>query len=320
MRKLLVLVLAALVAAGVMSPAQASTRKYSVSVSLLAYERHDADRTHSSAYYTTSNVIDVSNDHEADFVSVRGKVTGGPVKGRTVSIYGTNTNGDGVRRKIGTAALSSSGRYSFRYHPPVGGRWTFMAYKTAAGSYRADSASRSIDAFQFAYLWEFYDPADSTPAGTPLVGRLEKSDEPDVREFVNGKRWGSELFVEGGATAVFDIRGYRCKKMMIEYGVSDQSKATTGTIRVFQSTLTRMQATMSKGQDPVEETTAEKNSLNKDSEGRFHDWVLRIAVAPSPVDPDAPVDPSYPATEHDIRFIVGNAKVFCTFPSVNITS
>ena len=103
MRKVLLLLLGSALVLAPVSAAEASTR-YKVSVKV------------------TSNVMDVSAAHSSHAyyrTTIKGRVKGGNVKGKKVSLYIRNTNapGGGKRQLLGRVKLSKSGTFSRSFKP-----------------------------------------------------------------------------------------------------------------------------------------------------------------------------------------------------------
>ena len=239
-------------------------------------------------------------------VTVSGRVTGGPVKGRSVAITAVNTNDSFRSLYLGTAKLSSSGRFSKGFVPPRGGRWTFKVVKAAVGSHRrATSSTRYVDAFQWALFHEFPTGLNLPTADTDLVQHFGTDDprEATATEKPDAGYRGfhfSTYAIQGGGTLVVDTRGYRCKKMLIAVGVSERSPADAGTISVTQGSRTLFTKYMRKGDSTFESSKddAVRNSV-------IPQYVLRIGVAAPAVNAPNP------------RFVLGNGRAFCTFPSFN---
>jgi hypothetical protein len=296
----LLLAASAALVAGTLGPAEAASKHYKVGLTLTAYEIHGKKST-------SHKLMDVSNDHEGDYIKIAGKVRGGPVKGKRVRIYATNTSDNNKTRYIGSAKLSKSGKFSKRDTPPRGGRWEYKVVKDKSGKYRGASKTRRINAFHWTHMYELHQGgAYNQPAGTGdvqiLRGAARERTGPNIKpgkHVYSGYQWTEEFAINGGSSAGFDVTGYQCKKINMKIGISDSSPVDTGTIRVSQEGRTLLNLTMSKDQEPFDamvenrQTRAFKDSLKANGK-------VQIAVET----PGA-------------RFIVGNPKVYCTFPSVN---
>lgn len=305
MRKLLILPIAFIVMAGLMSPAEAASKRYSLSVKDRAYEYI------SKGKYRSQPVIDVSSGHQRDYVKISGRVKRGPVKGKSVRIYATNTN-DPRRAKnkyVGKAKLSKSGKYSKKIKPPRGGRWKYTVKIASSGKYKGRSASTSIDAYHWTFAHEF----PSSPRVSLQVGEGREYVGPDVRrgrKVYSGTRWGNQFAMNGGSTVTFNLSPYRCKKITFKTGVSDETpdEARSGQIRFSQGSRTLAAPRMTLNQEPFDAggsgkyATSVRNSLKPNR-------ALTITVPATAATSEEPAP--------QVRFIVGNPKLFCTFPSVN---
>lgn len=297
MRKLLILPIAFIVMAGLMSPAEAASKRYSLSVKDRAYEYV------SKGKYRSQSVIDVSKGHGRDYVKISGRVKRGPVKGKYVRIYATNTNDPKFPKNkyFGKAKLSSKGKFSKRVRPTNGGRWKFKVVVKSSGRYKGTSKTASIDAFHWT---DFNDLTNyNTLAGiTPQYG--------DAREYTGpnhkgkpGKRWPTQFAMTGGSTVVFPTKAYRCKKISLKVGVSDNTpeESPTGVFQLVQNGAVKDSLKMTKNQEPFDAAvTTKRTSKFRNSIAASRDVVFRV---PS-TNPDA-----------EVKFIVGNPKGFCTFPA-----
>lgn len=274
MRKTLIIVAAAALALVPVTAAQASTKQYKIS------------------YAVSPAVIDVSPNH-SDRATVSGRVTGGPVKGRSVHLYATNTNAPGSKRvDLHTVSLSSSGRFTKSWHPPRGGRWVFTVSRPTYGSYRGTTvATKSVDAFEFVDISRFYQSGRNNlpAAATPLVGTVPGHVER-LKVAGGTLNFGVEYFVQGGASAVFDVSGYRCKKLSMHLGISSASQASAGTYETMLDTTRLASYSGSRAKSDNEQTGTYTVT------GHFNKVTIQVAPPTS------------------VRVLVGNPKVFCTYP------
>lgn len=277
--------------------AQAATKRYRVTASV-SNKVMDVHHQAGESYYNTV---------------ISGKVSGGPVRGKTVTIKATNIdNPHGPRPKYFTVKLRSSGRYSKTFEPPIGGRWTFRVSRKSAGRYKAAKTTVTSDAFQWAYLHEFYDqgalnlPNDWAQRRLivgPLFGKTER---------VNGVGWAEATFtIRGGASLRADTRGSRCKKLYFRAGVADSSEAPSGKLEVRQGSTVLFSKTMSRGQTAYQPAPSIPYDPSRSVE--FRVIPNTTYVTDDPYDDIAAVaDPAA------IKFAIGTPRVFCTFPSQNL--
>jgi hypothetical protein len=294
MRKSLIIVAATALALVPLTAAQAATKHYSISVSV------------------SPKVIDVTPGHilvkgEPAGVTVSGKVTGGPVKGRTVHVYATNSNDPGSAQvDLGTVALRSTGTFTRKsWKPPRGGRWYFKVVKATYGSYRGvTSSTHYTDAFEWVGFREFYDASNNIPASTPLVGEVPNHVEKLTVSPGKSTNFSVEYFVNGGASAVFNVTGYRCKKISMHLGVSLSSKVDEGTYRTLLDTTKLANYSGKRKASDVHQSGTYTPTL---SAGHFNKVTIQV-------DPATPVPGDDPIVGSDIRVLVGTPKVFCTYP------
>lgn len=265
-----------------------------------------ADKAYRVSISVGPTLVDVtSQSASARRTKISGRVTGGPVKGRTIKVLAINTtDGDRLHRTY-TLSLSSEGRFSRTFEPPVGGVWRLRGVMEGTGSTAGDTGSALLDAFHWTYLYEMYDRSGSlnVPAGTAGVQLATGLDNTWWR--VDGKRFGeSEFLIEGGHSVVVDIRGHQCKKINFKIGVEDDSPARTGSYRITQTSQTN-------GTRVIKSGTMRRGQAAYDALGskRVRDRLLptrplRIRIL-------------RPDSEKNVHFVLGNAKVFCTYPSIN---
>ncbi len=310
MRKTVILLATAALALGLFTPtaASAKSKRYSISVSVSVY-------THADRKITKMKVIDVSRDHEKDKVRLTGKVKRGPVKGQRVRVYAVNTDDSRKKRNLGTVKLSRGGKFVVWHHPPRGGRWRYEIVKASSGRYKGTTKRVHVDAFHWTYLHELADVRSMR-----LTGDRREYVGPRTRADRLGTRWTEELVFGGSSAVTFPTAAYRCKKISLKAGISNNTEdnVVSGTMSFLGGSTVLKRLTMSKGQAPFD------NAGNDSASKRFRDSLkpnrnLTVQVAApvfAPVDPDAGSTVTNDLT--DLRFILGNAKVFCTFPSVNL--
>jgi hypothetical protein len=288
----------------IVAPAEAARAKYSVSMKNQSYEY-----VKGKYKYLSTSVIDVSNSHRRDYVLLSGRVKGGPTKGKYLRIYATNTNDPKYRKntQIAKIKLPKSGKFKHKVRPPRGGRWKYTAKINKSGKYRAASRTTTMDAFHWTHLYELTD-IDGTPGVT-----IQRDDDRDyVGRGSAEKRWGDQFALDGGASVTFKTRAYRCKKLSLKTGVSQNTphNAQSGRIEFVQNRKVVASKSMRNG-DPHFDAAGSDSAARKfrDSITSKHDVTMRAITT----DPEAEqTDP-----KAKVRFIVGNSKAFCTFPSIN---
>ncbi|MCW2801637.1 MAG: hypothetical protein JWQ70_3109 [Aeromicrobium sp.] len=298
MRRTFIIIAATALALVPLTAAQASTKHYSISVSV------------------SPKVIDVTPGaaHDGEKVTVSGKVTGGPVRGRTVHLYAINSN-DGSRQvDLSTASLSSTGTFKKSWHPVRGGRWYFKVTKATYGSYRgATSSTHYADAFEWVGLKEFYKAGNNVPSETPLVGPVVAHNEKLTAPGDTSTNFSVEYFVQGGASAVFNMTGYRCKKISMHVGVSLSSVVHTGTYRTLLDTFRLGTYSGERSSWQVHQSGTYTTTA---SSGHFNKVTIQVDpfAGPYAVDDTNTPDVDETTDASSIRVLVGVPKVFCTYP------
>ncbi len=318
MRKLLALPLGLAIAASLMtSPAEAAGKGYSISASNRTYEYIKPGRYK----YLSKTVMDVSRGHERDYLLLAGRVKRGPTKGRYVKIYATNTNDPEYRKNtyLGRIKLGSSGKFSKKIRPPHGGRWKYRVTIASSGRYKSASRTTTLDAFHWTFLHELTNLAN-VPGITEQRDGEREYVGPDVTSSSGrvypGTRWGSQFAIEGGSLVTFKTRSYRCKKLTLKTGISDETpaRARSGRIEFLQNSKVLVNLDMTWNQRPFDASGNDAAAVRfRNIISASHDVTVRVptsGLAPEPTE-----ESGEPAPE--VRFIVGNAKAFCTFPSIN---
>lgn len=293
----------------VAAPAEAAKAKPKYSISM---KNESFEYVNGKYKYLSKSVIDVSNSHRRDYVKISGRVKGGPVKGKYLRIYATNTNDPKYRKNtlIAKIKLPKSGKFSRTVRPPRGGRWKYTAKINKSGKYRAASRTTTMDAFHWTHLHELTD-IEGTPGVT-----IQRGDDRDYvgpgEDKKDKKRWGDQFAIDGGASVTFATRAYRCKKLSLKTGVSQNTprNAQSGRIEFVQNRKVRISKTMKNGDWAFDAAGSDAAARKfRDSITSSYDLTMRVVTT----DPDA--TQSDPKAE--VRFIVGTSKAFCTFPSIN---
>lgn len=298
-RKLLILPIAFIVMAGLMSPAEAASKRYSLTVKDRAYEYV------SKGKYRSHSVIDVSKGHERDYVKISGRVKRGPVKGKYVRIYATNTNDPKYpnNRYFGKAKLSSKGKFSKRVRPTNGGRWKFRVVVKSAGGYKGTSRTASIDAFHWTDVDELVS-LNNLPGITVQRGESREFTGPNYKRYP-GTRWTNQFAMTGGSQVTFPTKAYRCKKISFKVGVSDSTpdESPSGIFRLVQNGAVKASLTMTRNDPYFNATDSNARSTKvRNSVSASRDITFRVLASGA-------------APEEQVKFIVGNPKAFCTFPA-----
>lgn len=253
----------------------------------------------------SEKLVDVSSKTKSlRDTKISGRVKGGPVKGRKIRITAYNTSNNNKRYKSYTVKLSSKGRFSKTFEPPVGGVWRLTATIARKGRVKAATRSIHLDAFHWTFVHEFYNKSGQLNRPATTTGVQHRVGLSDPWKVAGKRFFFSSFYVAGGNTAVVDIRGYKCKKITFRVGVEDGSEATAGTYKISQPSGTNPEriikaGTMKRGEPAFE---------------AFHSRTIRDRLLPN-----RPLEfRSYTAANgEDIAFLFGTAKVFCTFPSIN---
>ncbi len=262
MRKLMLVLVATALVVTPLTGAQAASR-YKVSASV-SEKRLDVD-SHDGSYRTTR---------------IKGKVKGGPVKGKKVNIYVTNLNTVQKKRKYLTSAkLSASGKYSKKWKPRIGGEYRIeVVMKAGNGRAEGKDAARLL-----VFHW---------PDLRDLLGRTSGVVERVNREPATGAYWRQTLAMQGGSKAVFDTAGYHCFRVNFKIGVSKKSKGRKGTFRVSQGSKVLVKKTMKKGQRYYQLPKSKQRKM------RAGQPLVFSISGPS-----------------NVRFVLGNPKALCTYPA-----
>lgn len=153
--------------------------------------------------------------------SLSGRVTGGAVKGKTVALYTRSASLDEPWQKIGTAKLSSTGRYKKSYRPTDGGPRLFRVIKSAgSGHGKGVAYSGSLDVFQWKSLQSYKDVA--TFGDTSINGSLHRG----------------ALLVTEGSPASFTTSTGECTRFSGTIGVDVSSAAEYGSVTLSDAFLT----------------------------------------------------------------------------------
>lgn len=306
MRSLLLLLVAGALSLTVLSPAEAATRTYSVS-SLKVQVYDGALRDWRD--------IDLSDDHEDDYVRIRGKITGGPVRGKSIRITATNTDNPLEEARARTVSLTSDGSFSYKDHPPRAGRIRYDIRKATSGRYRGTTRTTYVNAWAFFGLEEMRlkaDPTQGVVTGAEGPVSYRTSDEK-IHDGSRFRGYDVMYVVNGGQTLTADLSGWRCKKFTMHAGVSTGSRQTSGSYstRLGSTAIPQLSGLRSLEQTRDKLTVPVKTTTSDD----FRFTSVRIAVAAVPERAD---DPQTAENEEshatDIRFMVGLPKVFCTYP------
>lgn len=251
----------------------------------------DAAHAGSTRYKVSASVSDdkldlTSHDGSNRSTRIRGKVTGGPVKGRKVGIYARNVSTKAAKRHyLGSARLSSTGRFSWTWRPRDGGRYEIDVVKKAGSGKAGGSDPTRVYVFQFVSLKYLYDKAASSGAGYV-----------DREKFGNGTYYRDGYHVNGGGRAVFDITGFHCMRFNFKTGLSLKSEASRGTVRARQAT-THVAREMKAGEVYKATSTVQKKLT---ATGR-----LIFSV-----DRRDDID-----DQSRLRFVIGRPVAACTYPT-----
>jgi hypothetical protein len=234
--------------------------------------------------------------------TISGRVSGGPVKGRTVRITATNTT-NGKTHKTYKVKLGSSGTFSKRFEPPRGGVWKMTAAIGADGRTKGARKSVKFDAFHWTFLHELYEDSGALNKPAKTSGVTHRSGK-SAQWFVRGQRYNASAFlIKGGNSAVIDVRGYQCKKISFKVGVEDRSTASRGSFKFYQPAK-------GKKDRVIKAATMKRKQKAYDA---MNSHAVRNRLIPTrPLHIRA-----YNPNKGNLRVLVGNAKVFCTFPSIN---
>lgn len=291
MRKLLVLIaFSALLASGVTPAEAASSYRIRLDPAPKVKPKH--------GYNDISLDLTEGGKKSNRSTKIRGRVSGGKVKGQRVTIYATNTNlANPRRKKLGTARLSSKGVFTKRFAPKRNhaGRYKIEIVKAARGRTAARTKTLYVNAYQFVDMKHFYD--GSTPsARAGLVGASNRE------RFANGIYYRQAYFATGGSEIVFKTAGYNCMAMLFKTGISYRGSRVGGTFSVVlrsgSSNKTLVPSTtMKRGQRLYE---PKKRTQKRMSATR--NFVFRVAATSAVTD------------QRDLRYVLGRPRVACTYP------
>lgn len=273
MRKVLSVLALTVVIAAPLSAAQATTT-YKVSVTV------DPKLTDAS-----------SKEAAMRTTTIKGRVTNGPVKGRTVHLYATNTSAASpTRQDLGTVALSSTGRFAKKFAPTRGGIWKILADRPKYGSARAGHGTTTLSVFQWTRGTEFHDGTIDTPKA-PTDQIQDVTDNPAWEVNGSSSGYGEMKFVlsGGGTTVGFDTRGHTCKKVSLHAGVADGSTLTSAGFTILQHGL------------PI-------GTAKSDGEDAYFKKDISTVYAIF-------FKVNGQATADDLKVLLGNVKLFCNYPS-----
>jgi hypothetical protein len=283
-RKVLVLLIAVVLATTTFGPADAAKRKKSFSISAsVANRKMDLDSSTGSNRTTT--------------ISGRVKAGRAKLKGKTVRIYVTNLHTrTQTRRSIGSARLSSKGRFSTTFAPAEGGTYRVEIVKSAGSGRKATTKTVTAHAYEWPLLDRFYDATASNPdPSAPLVARADKEQTGSGRDAA--ARWSLSYAITSGGGAVFNLAGYDCWRFNLKLAVSQVSRASTATAVVSQGGRVLAQETLQRGGGYWEPSRALSESLDPN---------LPLVVSVPAVDPTS--------GEPVARVVLGNPKASCTYP------
>jgi hypothetical protein len=281
MRKILIVIAAVAVSVGLFSPAEAAQKKFRVTG------------------YSDNRKMDLDSSTGGNrTTTIKGRVTGARVKGKKVSFYATNTHAAAQKRRyIGSATLNKKGRFAKKFAPSEGGSYRIEIVKKAGGGRAAGSKTIIAHAYEWPSLSKFYDAAASNPdPARPLVARADKEQTGNGRD-ASG-RWSTSYAIQGTGSAVFTTGGYNCWRFNLKLAISQSSPASTGTFQISQGSRVLARQTMSKGDRYWEpsRTLSERFDANQP-------FVVSVSSEAGAADPTA------------VRFVLGNPKASCTYPS-----
>lgn len=285
MRKVLAVLAALAVVVGMTSPAEAASRK-KFSISAHADNRKMDLDSSTGGNRTTK---------------ISGRVKGGKVKGKKVVLYVTNTDTAAkTRRYLGSAKLNSKGRFSTTFKPSEGGSYVIEIQKKASGGRQTTIKTIKVEAFEWPLLKQFYDDAASNPDPASPVRLVQRADKEQTGTGrVSNERWALSYAIHGTGRAVFNIAGYKCWRFNLKLAVSQKSpRDSAGTFVVSQGGAELARARMAWGERFWEPSRALSERLNPNVP-------FEVSILP-----DAGVaDPTA------VRFILGNPKASCTYPT-----
>lgn len=289
MRKALVILASVTLAIGMFSPAEAASKRFSISA-------HADNRKMDLDSSTGGNRT----------TKIQGRVKGGKVKGKKVIFYATNTDTAAQKRRyLGTAKLNSKGRFSKTFKPAEGGSYLIEIQKKAGNGRKAATKKIKVEAFEWPILKHFYDDAASNPNPASPIRLVQRADKEQTGTGrVSNERWSTSYAIHGTGKAVFNIVGFKCWRFNLKLAVSQSSpRDSAGTFVISQGGSELARARMSWGEKFWEPS----RSL---SEKLASDLPFEVSILP-----DAGVaDPTA------VRFILGQPKASCTYPSQSTPS
>lgn len=230
--------------------------------------------------------------------TIRGRISGGNVKGQRVTIYATNTNLANPRRtKLGTVRLSSKGVFTKRFAPRRNhaGRYKIEIVKPARGRTPARTRTLYINAYQFVDMKHFYD-AGTPSAQAGLVG-------PSNRErFANGTYYRQAFFANGGSEIVFNTAGYNCIAMLFKTGISYERSRVGGTFSVvLRSSAGEVTLVPRRSMDRGQRLYEPSKRIQKRMRAS-RNFVFRVDASSAVSD------------QRELRYVLGRPRVACTYP------
>jgi hypothetical protein len=284
-RKVLVVLMAVATSVALFAPAEAAHRSRSFSIGASVDNRKmDLDSSTGGNRTTT----------------ISGRVRAGhaKLKGKKVRIYATNLQTRAAtRRSLGTARLSSKGRFSKTFAPSEGGIYRIEIVKGAGNGRRSTTRTITARAFEWPILDRFYSAAASNPdPSAPLVVRSDKEQTGVGR--TASARWSTSYAISSGGSAVFDLTGYGCWRFNLKLAVSQASRAESGTAVVSQGARVLAQVSLQRGGTYWEPSRSLSETLDPN---------LPFVVSVPAVDPAS----GSPA----VRVVLGNPKASCTYPT-----
>ncbi|MCW2831735.1 MAG: hypothetical protein JWP31_2427 [Aeromicrobium sp.] len=304
MRKILALLAGAAVVMGLLAPAEAATKTYSITLTPTPAGKTDPARSYNDTALDVSPGIDDGRQR----TRIRGRVTGGPVRGRSVSVTATNLSRDDHRRfYLGAAKLSDHGYFTMLFNPRTNnaGVYRIEIAKRSGSGYAGRVKSFTIRVFQFVDAGYFYDAAASNPVTDP-VSDPPRVGDADGEPFAGTGKDQQAYYVNAGGRLVFRTAGQNCMQMNFNVGVSNRSTrggsfwVKVGSTTVVPTTvMSRNQAEYEPSRDTQKRLTPTGGDL------AFH---------------VAPYDDGNAATNRDyekVRFVVGHVVASCTFPVIN---
>lgn len=307
-RAALVTAMASAVVLAMLVPAEAARKKYRVTLS-------PAPKISAPRYNDAMLDLSSSTAPTNTFTTIRAKVSGGRVKGRTVKVYATNTNRSPVvRRSLGTARLSSKGYVTKRFDPGVGnaGVYRIDIVKPRGNGRKAATRSFTIRVLEFVPMELFYDAAASNPDPTrtpPAVSLAAVGEETRVAPETGGEAgyWRTGFTIGHGGTAVFRIDGFSCYRYLFKLGVSMRSPADRAVFDVRQGGRALISATMTRYGAPgyAGPSFVEPDRVQSEGVHGYSEPLTVTVAGASGIDA---------ATDATVRAVVGRPRLSCAYP------